>query len=325
MTERRTFLVMIAGGLLATPLAAGAQQERKGARIGVLWPGACPLRPPRMEAFRQGLSESGYIEGQNMTVELRCAEEAVERLPQLAAQLVDLNVHVIAAIGTLAARAVQRTTTTIPIVALADELVQSGLVASVAKPGGNTTGVQILAPELNAKKLELLKEIVPRVSRVAVLSDPGHGRPQLLPLKEAARSLGIQLQVLEVRGEGDIESAFQAAKGRRAGAIHILASPLLFAYSKTIVGLAAKHQLPAIYEWREAVQAGGLASYGPTLSEMWRQTALVVGKVLKGAKPADLPIEQPTKFELVINLKTAKALGLTIPQSLLLRADAVIQ
>jgi putative ABC transport system substrate-binding protein len=260
-----------------------------------------------------------------MTVELRCAEEAVERLPQLAAQLVDFHVHVIAAIGTPAARAVQRATTTIPIVTLADELVQSGLVASVAKPGGNITGVQILAPELNGKKLELLKEIVPKISRVAVLSDPGHSRSQLTSLKKAARPLGIQLQVLEVRREGDIKSAFQGAKGRRAEAIQILASPLLFAYSKTIIGLAAKHQLTAIYEWREAVEAGGLASYGPSLSEIWRQTALVVGKVLKGAKPADLPIEQPTKFELIINMKTAKALGLTIPPSLLARADQVIE
>ena len=323
--DRRAFIGTVTGGLLAAPLVARAQPATKGARIGLLWPGACPLRPPRMEAFRQGLSESGYTEGQTMTVELRCAEEAVERLPQLAAQLVDFNVHVIAAIGTPAARAVQRATTTIPIVALADDLVQSGLVASVAKPGGHTTGVQILAPELNGKTLELLKEIVPKISRVAVLSDPSHSRSQLSSLREAARPLGIQLQVLEVRREGDIESAFQAAKGRRAGAIHILASPLLFAYSKTIIGLPAKHQLPAIYEWREAVEAGGLASYGPTLSEIWRQTALVVGKVLKGAKPADLPVEQPRKFELIVNLKTAKALGLTIPLLLVQRADQVIE
>jgi putative tryptophan/tyrosine transport system substrate-binding protein len=278
-----------------------------------------------MEAFRQGLSESGYVEGQNLTVELRFAEGGVERLPQLAAQLVHLNVQVVVTIGTLATSAVQRTATTIPIVALADELVRPGLVASVARPGGNTTGVQILAPEVSAKRLELLKQIVPVVSRVAVLSDPGQGLPQVPPLEEAARSLGVQLRVLEVRGEGDIEGAFQAAKGGRAGAIHVLASPRLFAYSKTIVGLAAKHRLPVIYEWREAVEAGGLASYGPILSEMWRQTARVVGKVLNGAKPADLPVEQPTKFELVINLKTAKALGLTIPPSVLARADEVIQ
>jgi putative ABC transport system substrate-binding protein len=325
MMDRRAFICTVAGGLLGAPLAAEAQQPGKEARIGVLWPGTSPLRPPRVEAFRQGLSESGYIEGQNVTVEFRYAEGRAERLPQLTAQLVQLNVQVIATIGTQATSVAQRTTTTIPIVALADELVRSGLVASLARPGGNTTGVQILAPEITAKRLELLKQVLPMVSRVAVLSDPGQSLSQLPPLEEAARSLGVQLQVLEVRGEGDIESAFQAAKGGRAGAIQILASPLLFAYSKAIIGLAAKHRLPAIYEWREAVEAGGLASYGPSLFEMWRQTALVVGKVLKGAKPADLPIEQPTKFELVINLKTAKALGLTIPQSLLLRADEVIQ
>src|SRR5262249_41267151 len=168
-------------------------------------------------------------------------------------------------------------------------------------PGGNTTGVQILSPQLNAKKLELLKELVPRLSRVTVVSDPGNSRLQLPPLEEAARFLGVQLQIEEVRSERDIERAFQAAKSGRAGAIHILSSPLLFAQRKPIIRLAAKHRLPAIYEWREAVEAGGLASYGPSLSEMWRQTALVVGKVLKGTKPADLPVEQPTRFELAIN------------------------
>jgi putative ABC transport system substrate-binding protein len=323
--DRRTFLAGTGAVLLAAPLPAEAQPTGKVYRTGLLWPGGSPPSPPRMEAFRQGLSESGYIEGQNLTVDLRYAEGGVSGLPLLATQLVDLNVQVIATVGTLATRAVQRTTTTIPIVALADELVRSGLVASLARPGGNTTGVQILAPEINAKKLEVLKQMVPMVSRVAVLSDPDHSLPQVPPLEEAARSLGVQLRVLEVRGEGDVERAFKAAKSDRAGAIHILASPLLFAYSKTIIGLAAKHRLPAIHEWREAIEAGGLASYGPILSEMWHQTALVVGKVLKGAKPADLPVEQPTNFELVINLKTAKALGLTIPPSLLQRADEVIQ
>jgi putative tryptophan/tyrosine transport system substrate-binding protein len=253
--ERRTFLATLAGGLLAVPLAAEAQPPGKEARIGVLWPGTSPLRPPRVEAFRQGLSESGYIEGQNVTVEFRYAEGRAERLPQLAAQLVQLNVQVIAAIGTQATSAAQRTATTIPIVALADELVRSGLVASLARPGGNTTGVQILAPEITAKRLEVLKQVLPMVSRVAVLSHLGESLSQLPPLEETARSLGVQLQVLEVRGEGDLESAFQAAKGGRAGAIQILASPLLFAYSKAIIGLAAKHRLPAIYEWREAVES----------------------------------------------------------------------
>ena len=325
MIGRRAFISGVTLGVLAAPLAGEAQQGGKGTRIGLLWPGTCPLRVPRMEAFRQGLSASGYIEGQNITVDLRCAEEAVEHLPQLAGQLVDLNVQVIAAIGPVATRAVQRATTTIPIVALADELVQAGLVVSLAKPGGNTTGVQFLATQLNAKRLGLLKELVPKLSRVAVVSDPGNSRTQLPPLEEAARSLGVQLQVEEVRREGDIERAFQAAKSGRAGATQFLSSPFLFAHTKIIIGLAAQHRLPAIYEWKEAVETGGLASYGPSLFEMWRQTALMVGKVLKGAKPADLPVEQPTKFELVINLKTAKALGLTIPPSLLQRADHVIE
>jgi ABC-type uncharacterized transport system substrate-binding protein len=325
MIARAALTVVLALSILAVPLGTEAQPGGQGTRIGLLWPGTCPLRAPRMEAFRQGLSASGYIEGQNMTVDLRCAEEAVERLPQLAAQLVDLNVQVIAAIGAVATRAVQRTTTTIPIVSLADELVQAGLVASLAKPGGNTTGVQILAPQLNAKKLQLLKELVPRLSRVAVVSEPGVSRTQLPALEEAARSLGVQLQVEEARTQGDIERAFQAAKSGSAGATHILSSPFLFAHTKTIVGLAAKHRLPAIYEWKEAPEAGGLASYGPSLFEMWRQTALMVGKVLNGTRPSDLPVEQPTKFELVINMKTAKALGLTVPPSLLLRADQVIE
>ena len=225
----------------------------------------------------------------------------------------------------MATTAAQRATTAVPIVALADELVKQGLAASLAKPGGNTTGVQILAHEVTAKRLELLKTIVPTVSRVTVFSDPRGSASQLPPLLEAAKSLGVQLQVLGVRGEKDIEGAFESAKAGRAGAIHILASPLLFAYSKPIIALAAKHRLPAIYEWREAVEAGGLVSYGPVLFEMWRQTGIMAGKVLKGAKPAELPIEQPTKFELVMNLKTAKGLGLTMPQSLLLRADQVIQ
>jgi putative ABC transport system substrate-binding protein len=325
MMDRRAFLTTIGAVVAAAPLVGEAQQAGRIYRIGVLWPAESPPRSPRMEALRQGMQELGYIEGQTVTIEVRYAAGGVERLPKLAGELVHSNVDVMVTVGILATIAAQQTTAVVPIVALADELVRPGLVASLPKPGGNTTGVQILAPEVTAKRLELLKQIVPTLSRVAALTDPGQSASQLPPLEEAARSLGVQLQVLGVRGEKDIEGAFESVKAGRAGAIHILASPLLFAYTKTIIGLAAKHRLPAIYEWREAVDAGGLVSYGPVLFEMWRQTGIMAGKVLKGAKPADLPIEQPTKFELVINLRTAKALGLTIPQSLLVRADHVIQ
>ena len=318
-------IVTLAVGLLSAPLAIEAQQPGKVPRIGVLYPGPMPLLAPRMEAFRQGLAESGYVEGQNVAIELRYAEGRTERLPDLAAELVRLNVNVISTSGDLATRVVQQKTTTIPIVALTDDLVGAGLVASLARPGGNLTGLTLLGPELSGKRLELLKQIVPKVSRVAVLWDPSTGTSQLRPVEDVARSLDVRLQVLEVRGRDDIDRAFQAAKKERAGAVNVLASPLLASYSDTIIGLAAKNRLPAIYQWRQHAEGGGLVSYGPGLLEVWRQTALVVAKILKGAKPADLPVEQPTRFELVINLKTAKALGLTIPQSLLLRADQVIQ
>ena len=318
-------LVVLACALLASPLAAAAQQPAKVPRIGVLYPGAARTLIPRMEGFRQGLRELGYVEGQNMAVETRSADGRPERFPELAADLVQLHVNVIVPIGDLATRIVQQATTTIPIVALTDDLVGAGLVASLARPGGNTTGVSIFSPELNAKRLELLKETLPKVSRVGVLWDSATGRSQLEAMEVAARALALQLQVLEVRSPEDLDSAFQAAKRERAGALNVLASPLLSSYNKTIIGLAAKSRLPAIYQWRESAEVGGLMSYGPTLLEMYRRTALLVGKILKGAKPADLPVEQSTRFELVINLKTARALGLTIPRFVLSLADEVIQ
>ena len=278
-----------------------------------------------MEAFRQGLRESGYVEGNTVAIESRYADGRGERLVKLAADLVQREVSVIATSGDLATRVVQQATATIPIVAFTDDLVGAGLVASHARPGGNTTGISILSPELNVKRLQLLKEVSPGISRVVVLWDPATGTAQLKVIEAAAGSLGVQLRVLEVRSPDALEDAFRLAQKERTQALNVLASPLLAAYSQRIVDLAAKGRLPAIYQWREHVQAGGLMSYGPVLLETWRQTGLLVGRVLKGAKPADLPVEQPSKFELVINLKTAKALGLTIPQSLLLRADHVIQ
>jgi putative tryptophan/tyrosine transport system substrate-binding protein len=317
--DRRRFLSGASAALLAAPLAAEAQQAQgKVVRVGVLWPGASAPRPPRLEAFREGLRESGYVEGQNVATDLRHAEGR-ERLRDLATELVRLRVDAITTFGDLGLQIAQRTTSTIPIVALVDDF-----VGSFARPVGNITGVSILAPELSVKRLELLKEILPRVSRVASLSDPATGT-QVKSMEAAARSLGMQLQFLEVRGRDDLARAFQAAKKERAEALHVLSLPLLASLYPTIIGLAAETRLPATYQWKEHVEAGGLLSYGPSLAGVWRQTALVVGKILKGTKPANLPVEQPNKFELVINLKTAKALGLTIPSSLLARADQVIE
>ena len=317
--------VVLAVSCVLAPLAGEAQQAGKVPRVGVLYPGGSAPLSLRMEAFRQGLRESGYVEGNTVAIESRYADGRGERLVKLAADLVQREVSVIATSGDLATRVVQQATATIPIVAFTDDLVGAGLVASHARPGGNTTGISILSPELNVKRLQLLKEVSPGISRVVVLWDPATGTAQLKVIEAAAGSLGVQLRVLEVRSPDALEDAFQLAQKERTQALNVLASPLLAAYSQRIVDLAAKGRLPAIYQWREHVQAGGLMSYGPALLETWRQTGLLVGRVLKGAKPADLPVEQPTKFELVINLKTAKALGLTIPQTLLQRADQLIE
>ena len=311
--------------LLAASPAIEAQQAEKIWRIGVLWPGASTPPPPRMEAFRQGLRESGYAEGRNLAIELRYSDKGAERLRDLAVELVRLDVHVIAAIGDLAPRAAQQATSAIPIVALADDVLGAGLITSLSRPGGNTTGLTILSPELSAKRLELLKALLPNVSRVAALWDPTTGRSQVTTIQDAARSLNVKVQVLEVRGRGDLAGAFQAARKQRAEALNVFSSPLLASLYRPIVDLAAENRLPAIYQWREHAEAGGLASYGPSLAAMWHQTALLVGKILKGAKPGNLPVEQPTKLELVINIRTAKALGLTIPPSLMLQADKLIE
>ena len=308
---------------LTVPLAGEAQQAGKIPRIGVLqvWSSTDPM----VELIRQSLREVGYVEGQTIAIEFRLAEGKTERLPALAADLVQLKVDAILTFGDPAIRAAQEATKTIPIIAATDDLVEAGLVASLARPGGNTTGVSILASELNVKRLELLKETLPRVSRIAALWDPGSGTFHLKGLEAAARSLGVELQILEVRRPEDFRRAFEAAKKTRAGALNVLASPFLYGHRQTIIDLAAKNRLPAIYQWREMAEAGGLMSYGPTLSELLRLCAAVLDRILKGAKPGDLPVEQPRRLELVINLKTAKALGLRIPQSILIRADEVIQ
>jgi len=322
-TLHKLLLLILALAIVGAPLAAEAQQAAKVPRVGVLqvWSSVDPV----VELIRQSLREVGYVEGQNIVIEFRLAEGKAERLPALAAELVQLKVDAILTFGDPGIRAAQQATRTIPIVGATDDLVGAGLVASFARPGGNTTGVSILASELNVKRLELLNQALPGVSRIAALWDPGTGTFHLKGLEAAARSLGVELQVLEVRRPEDFRRAFEAAKKGHAGALNVLASPFLYGHRQTIIDLAAKNRLPAIYQWREMPEAGGLMSYGPTLSELLRLCAAVLNKILKGAKPSDLPVEQPTKFELVINLKTAKALGLKIPQSVLIRADEVIQ
>ena len=251
--------------------------------------------------------------------------QGAARVLQLAAELVRMNVNVILSNGDYAPRVAQQATKTIPIVALCDDILGAGIVTSLSRPGGNTTGLSILSPELSAKRLELLKEIVPGLSRVAALWDPTTGTSQVVMTEEAAQSLTLKLQVLEVRRRHEIRDVIRAARSSQAEALNILSSPFLASLTRDIVTFAAEYHLPAIYQWKEQAEAGGLISYGPSLAAMFRQAAGIVVKIIKGAKPADLPVEQPAKFELVVNSKTAKSLDLTIPPMLLARADEVIE
>jgi putative ABC transport system substrate-binding protein len=315
--------------LLAAALAVEAQPAGKIPRVGHLFLQPSSVTWHLRDAFRQGLSGLGYVEGQNIVIEFRNAEGRLERLPDLAAELVRLKVDVIVAAPDACIQAAKQATSTIPIVmALSEDPVGRGFVASLARPGGNITGLNTLSPELIGKLLELLKEIVPKLSRVAALQDMDNPS-QAAFLREtevAARALGLQLQALPLRGPNpDFESAFRAATSGRAGALSIVGGPLFFAHRAGVVDLAARNRLPAIYKQREYVDAGGLISYGPSIPDIHRRAATYVDRILKGAKPRDLPVEQPTKFELIINGKTAKALGLTIPPSLLLRADQIIE
>ncbi|HEV2053652.1 MAG TPA: ABC transporter substrate-binding protein [Methylomirabilota bacterium] len=328
--ERRTFMAMLTGGIVVAPFAAEAQQAAKVPRIGWLAVNLAP-NPHLREAFRQGLRDLGYVEGRNLVIEYRDAEGKLERLPALAAELVALKVDVIVAPNTVAALAATQATRTLPIVfASAGDPVTSGFVTSLARPGGNVTGLAFLAPELVGKCLEHLKQAVPGVSRVAVLWQPGAfgERTEKDMLKEAevaGRALEVQLQFVEARGPADVDRAFSDMTRARAGAMTVLPSAMLFGERRRLVDLAAKNRLPAVYPSRDSVDAGGLMAYGPDLADLYRRAATYVDRILKGTKPADLPVEQPTKFELVINLKAAKALGLTIPPSVLGRADEVIQ
>jgi len=281
---------------------------------------------PQVEAFRRGLRELGWIDGQTLTIEYRWAEGNPDRLPALVAALVQGKVDVMVVSGTPAIRAAQRETSTMPIVfvSLVDP-VAAGYVPSLARPGGNMTGLASEFEALITKQLQLLKEAVPKVSRVALLHRP-ETRPDMLSAAgTAARKLGLTARTLKVTDVAEFENAFKTARSERAGAIHVLPSPFFNAHRTQLIELAARYRLPAVYEFKNYVQDGGLMSYGPSINEMFGRTASYVDRILKGAKPGDLPIERPTTFELVINLKTAKALGLTVPQSLLLRADEVIQ
>ena len=330
MLDRRTFLSALTGSLLAAPFVAEAQPAGKVARIGYLAPNLA-VNPHLPEAFRQGLRDLGYVEGRNLVIELRSAEGKLKRLPALAAELVALKVDVIVAGGTPAALAAKQATRTLPIVFTpAADPVESGLVTSLARPGGNVTGLSLLAPDLVGKGLEQLKQAVPGVSRVAVLWQPGvlGERTEQDMLKEAdvaARALGMRPQFVEARGPENFDRAFSDMTRARAGALTVLSTPVFASERSRLVALAAKNRLPAVYPLREFVDAGGLMAYGPNAVDMYRRAATYVDRILKGTKPGDLPVEQATKFELVINLKTAKALGLMIPPALLQRADQVIQ
>jgi len=325
--DRRTFLAAaVTGGLLAKSAAARAQQAGRVHRIGFL--SLQSGLTSTTEAFHQGLRELGYVEGRNLIIEYRWAARKEERLPELAAELVQLKVEVIVTAAAPTIEAARRATSTIPIVmaAVADP-VGSGLVASLARPGGNVTGLTALSTDLAGKRLQLVGELVPKATRVGVLAHHGSSATRLFleEMRVAAQQMKVQLVIQEVNEAGDLPGAFAAMQRERAQALIVQVTPFSADNAKRVLELGAQHRLPAMYDVRSFVEAGGLVSYGPSLSEMFRRAAFYVDRILKGAKPADLPIEQPTKFELVINLKTAKALGLTIPRSLLGRADEVIE
>jgi putative ABC transport system substrate-binding protein len=327
MMIRAALAVALAVGILALPLPSEAQQPAKVWRIGYLGY-AYPTQARDLEAFRQRLRDLGYVEGKNLVIESRLADSSFERLPALAAELVSLKLDVIAAFGNATIGALKRATQTIPIVMItAGDPVGTGLVSSLAHPGGNVTGLSSLGERLSAKWLELLTQTVPGITRVGVLMVPNQpGNATFLrEIKTAGQRTGIAVLGVEARGRDEIERTFAALTKAPAQGFIVLPNPVTRTHQAQIVELAAKHRLPAVYPSVEFTESGGLMAYSTNRTEMYRRSATFVDKILRGAKPADLPVEQPTKFELVINLKTAKALGLTIPPSLLLRADHVIE
>ena len=319
-------IATLALGLLVAPPTAEPQQPVKISRVGVL-SGGSPT-PHLLYAFRQGLRDLHHLEGENIAIEARWADGQLDRLPGLVGELVQLKVDVIVTSGAPAAFAAKQATSTIPIVmAQINDPVGLGLVASLGQPGGNITGLANLHSELAAKQLELIKEAIPRATRVAVLWNPMNPGAALIVehTRHAARALGMALVPVEARDPKGLEQSFAAMARERANALLLPPDPLFLPYGREIVSLAARRRLPAMYGWREFVEAGGLMAYGPNIPDMFRRAATYVDKILKGAKAADLPVEQPTRFDMLINLKTAKALGLTIPPSILIRADRVIQ
>jgi putative ABC transport system substrate-binding protein len=331
--SRRAKIIGFAGVALCALLSAlcgfaEAQQAKKVSRIGYLSATGRSVNSARFEAFRQGLRELGYVEGKNLVIEWRWAEGKTDSLPGLAAELARIKVDIIVSGGSTATRAAKYATNTIPIVMCQDnDPIGNGFVADLARPGGNITGLATLRSELSGKRLEILKEIVPKLSRVVVLgssTNPGN----LQSLKEteiAARALGLKLQYIDVLGPKEIETAFQEAGKGRADAVLVLASPILNSHRSQVVELALKNRFPAVYDRRDFSELGGLMSYGTSVVDLDRRAATYVDKILKGAKPADLPVEQPKKFEFVINLKAAKQIGLTIPPNVLARADRVVR
>jgi ABC-type uncharacterized transport system substrate-binding protein len=314
--------------LLATPLASDAQTAGKTYRIGVLETISPALNVANLDAFRQRLRELGYVEGQNLVIEYRSADGRAERFPDLAAELVRLKVNLIVTRGTPAVKAAKNATGTIPVVIAAiGEPLGTGVVASLARPGGNVTGLSAFVSELEGKRLQLLRQIAPRVARIAALLNMSNpmNPPIWNEIAAAARSQGLEAQLLDVRDSKDVGRAFDAAIAQRAGALLVGIEAVTQANRRLIADLAAKHRLPAIYPSREFVDAGGLISYGASYPDLYRRAATFVDKILRGANPGDLPVEQPTKFELIINLKTATALGLTIPLSVRLQADHVVE
>ncbi len=327
MIDRRTFLAGTSVMLLALPLPAGAQQAGKVYRVGFLWDSPA-VWPHALEGFRQGLRDLGWVEGQNIVVEYRWAEGRFDRLPGLAEELVRLKVDVIVAPTSIYTGAAKRATSTIPIVFVSHaDPIGSGHVVNLARPGANITGLTIIMSETMAKSLELLKAAVPGLARVAVLWDPAtpsHG-PGVKAVAAASQALGLRLQTLAVRSATEFDNTFAAISNERGGGVLVLSTPLFMGGARRLAELAMTYKLPTMFGPREHAEAGGLLSYGPDRADLYRRAATYVDKILKGAKPGDLPVQQATKFELVINLKTAKALGLTIPPSLLGRADEVIR
>ena len=323
--DRRAFIGTLTAGLVVAPLAAEAQPAGKMRRIGTL--GVTPSDPSLVGAFAQGLADLGYIGTRNVSIEHRHAGGEPDRLPRLAAELVRMQYDVLFARGAGALTAARNATSTIPIVAVDFESdpVAMGFVHNLARPGGNITGVFLDVPELSGKQLQLLRDVIPTVNRVAVLGDSVLNAPQFRATDLAARGLAIQLQKLEVRAPSDLNRALETARRAGAGAVILLSSPLVFIHRSEIGSMAASKRLPAVSMFVEFAEAGGLMVYGPSLREAFRRGGGYVGRILHGARPADLPVERPEKFDLVVNVKTARALGLTIPQSLLQRADHVIE